>query len=193
MNGRRKAVTRFITALLVLQGLYVIFPLPDIWPLSNYSMFSRTSGERVASSIQIAGVSKNGEIELNAADILPFDIVRLEKGISRIINNGGQYERKDESRINLVADAFAFLPFDGRRLKRFIKNKLLYNRGGKSAEEDLDSVFNYLFAQYKRNGGAEKFSEMKLYEIRWDWTGVKPAAARDERVLIYSTKKEMTR
>ncbi len=186
MNGRKKAVTRFIIALLTLQGLYVLFPLPDIWPVSNYSMFSRASKSRFAESIQVVGITKNGEVRLTAQDVKPVRFSKIRKGIKRIIYKE-RYESRNEKRINRIAGALD-PPFDKAALKEFINKKLLYGDGGGSREEKLESVFRYLSAQYKRNGGSGDFSEMRLYRARWDWTDVKPSHARMERTLIYSTK-----
>jgi len=53
----RKAEIFIITALITIQGLYVIFPLPDIWPFSNYSMFSKASPSTLASSFKFYGIT----------------------------------------------------------------------------------------------------------------------------------------
>ena len=39
-GGTENRVSIFIAVLVVGPGLFVVFPLPDIWPLENYSMFS---------------------------------------------------------------------------------------------------------------------------------------------------------
>lgn len=192
LKGRKRAVTAFITALLALQGIYVAFPLPDIWPVSNYSMFSRAMKSDSASSIKIVGVTETGkEAELkNTADISPFDISRLRKGISRIIY-GENFERKNAERVDRIVGALNFPPFDKIPLKEFINKKLLYDGVGKDKQRELESVSRYLTAQYKRNGGSGDFSEIRIYRVSWNWTGTKPSDARMEKSLIYSTKTGM--
>ncbi len=190
MNGRKKSVKRFISAILILQGLYVVFPLPDIWPVSNYPMFSRASGASVVYSKQIVAVTKDGERELRATDIAPFDIVRLSKGIDRI-THGDRFAEKDDRRINRIIDALQLSLSDGESVRRFIKTKLLYQKNAGSVEDELKTVFQYLSEQYKRNGGPDDFSEIRLYNIRHDWTDVPPLSAETEKILIYSTKTGM--
>jgi len=190
MDTRKKSVKRFISAILIVQGLYVLFPLPDIWPVSNYSMFSHVSTDSVTYSKKIVVVTEYGERDLGAADITPFDTVRLSKGIDRIVRRN-EFVEKNEKRINRIIDALNISSSGGEFMRHFIKTKLLYQRNAKSAEDELKTVFQYLSEQYKRNGGPDDFSEMRLYEIRHDWTDVPPPSARSEKILVYSTKTGM--
>lgn len=142
-----------------------------------------------ATSIKIAGVTETGkETELkNAADISPFDISRIRKGISRIVHREN-FERRNAERVDRIVGALNFPPFDKIPLKEFINKKLLYDGTGKGKRRELETVSRYLMSQYKRNGGSEDFSEIRIYRVLWNWTGAKPPDARMEKSLIYSTK-----
>ena len=127
-NSAGKRAKVFIVALIAIQGLYVIFPLPDIWPISNYSMFSRAKVKTVASKLEIRSVTKNGdELLLNANDhFRPLGNSRINKGISRILNDVG-YRRKNEKRIDRIIGYLDLLPINKTMLKERMQNKLLYD------------------------------------------------------------------
>ena len=193
-NSAGKRAKVFIVALIVIQGLYVIFPLPDIWPISNYSMFSRAKVKTVASKLEIRGVTQNGdELLLNANDHFPpLGNSRINKGISRILNDAG-YRRKNEKRIDHIIGYLDFLPINKTRLKKGIQNKLLYNNEIKNKEEAMDKLFSYLLAQYKLNAemsGADpviEIYELRLYRVKWDWTETPIHNVIQNEKLIYST------
>ena len=193
-NSVGKRAKIFIVALIVIQGLYVILPLPDIWPISNYSMFSRAKVKTVASKLEIRGVTKNGdELLLNANDhFRPLGDSRINKGISRILNDAG-YKRKNEKRIDRIIGYLDFLPISKTRLKEGIQNKLLYDNKIKNKKEAMDKLFSYLLAQYKLNAeisgtdSVMEIYELRLYRVKWDWTEIPIHNVIQNEELIYST------
>lgn len=193
-NSAGKRAKVFIVALIVIQGLYVIFPLPDIWPISNYSMFSRAKVKTVASKLEIRSVTKNGdELLLNANDhFRPLSDSRINKGISRILNDVG-YKRKNEKRIDRIIGYLDFLPIDKTRLKEGIQNKLLYDNKIKNKKEAMDKLFSYLLARYKLNAEMSsadsviEIYELRLYRVKWDWTETPIHNVIQNEELIYST------
>ncbi len=99
-TGRsRKAGIFIITALITVQGLYAIFPLPDIWPFSNYSMFSKANPSTVASGFEFRGLTRDGkEVPLDSQKVfLPFDKVRLEKGVKRILERDSFVQKQEKN------------------------------------------------------------------------------------------------
>lgn len=193
-NSAGKRARVIIVALIIVQGLYVIFPLPDVWPISNYSMFSRAKVNTVASKLEIRGVTKNGdELLLNADDhFRPLGNSRINKGISRILNDVG-YKRKNEKRIDRIVGYLDFLPINKTKLKEGIQNKLLYDNEIKNKEEAMDKLFSYLLAQYKLSAeipGADpvmEIYELRLYRVKWDWTETPIHNVIQNEKLIYST------
>ena len=193
-NSAGKRAKVFIVALIAIQGLYVIFPLPDIWPISNYSMFSRAKVKTVASKLEIRSVTKNGdELLLNANDhFRPLGNSRINKGISRILNDVG-YRRKNEKRIDRIIGYLDLLPINKTMLKERMQNKLLYDNEIKNKEEAMDKLFSYLLAQYKLNAemsGADpviEIYELRLYRVKWDWTETPIHNVIQNEELIYST------
>jgi len=194
---RKKYITVFIVTLIVLQGIYVIAPLPDIWPIANYSMFSKSKVKTVASKMEIRGVAENGnEIVLTIPKhFYPLDRIRLSKGISRILDSE-RYKEKNEKRVNQFVEYMEFLPVDKMRLKESIEKKLLYENKFENKEEALNILFDYLLEQYKHNGSlykgkSESFAELrelKLYRVYWDWTDKQPGDVVPVSKLIYTTK-----
>ena len=194
INSAEKRAKVFIVALIVIQGLYVIFPLPDIWPISNYSMFSGAKVKTVPSKLEIRGVIKNGdELLLNSDDhFRPLGNSRINKGVSRILNDV-VYKRKNEKRIDRIIGYLDFLPIDKTMLKEGIQSKLLYDNKIKNKEEAMDKLFSYLLAQYKLNAemsGADpviEIYELRLYRVKWDWTETPIHNVIQDEKLIYST------
>jgi len=82
---RKKLIVIFVTTLIGLQGMYVVFPLPEIWPLSSYPMFSRPY-RKYATYIEIRGVTAKGrEFSLDISKYFyPFNRTKLLSGILRI-------------------------------------------------------------------------------------------------------------
>lgn len=195
---RNKSVKVFIITMIALQGLYVIFPLPDIWPFSNYSMFSRARPKTVASSLEIYGLTRDGKEVLlgRGGHFLPLDSSRLKKGIKRVLNHES-FIRKQERRVESVFEHLRFLPVDHVKLKESVKLLLPYK--GNTAitvekkEEYLHIIFSYLIDQYehnrrvKRHGGPPVVA-LKLYSTEWDWTHTPPKEVLSESKLIYSSK-----
>ena len=193
-NSAGKHAKVFIFVLIIIQGLYVIFPLPDIWPISNYSMFSKAKVKTVASKLEIRGVTRNGdELFLDANDHFhPLGNSRINKGISRILNNM-QYKRKNEKRIDRIIGYLDFMPINKTMLKKEIQNKLLYDNEIKDKEDAMNKLFSYLLAQYKPNAEMSsadpviEIYELRLYRVKWDWTETPIHEVIQDEELIYST------
>ncbi len=188
-----------IISLLVVQGLYVVFPLPDIWPISNYSMFSRAKVNTVASKLEIRGVTEYGEeLPLDSNHFYPVDGSRINKGISRILDSE-KYSDKNEKRIDRIIEYLNFLPVNKAELKQIIQGNLLYSnkiRDKEDKAEAMSKLFEYLLEQYRYNKeerpvndyGFRDVYELRLYRIKWDWTETPIQRVRPEEYLIYSTK-----
>jgi len=194
-NSTKKRAKIFIVTLITVQGLYVIFPLPDIWPISNYSMFSRAKVNTIASKLEIRGVTRNGnELLLNANDHFhPLDSSRVNKGINRILN-ATRYREKHEKRVDRVIGYLDFLPVNKTRLKETIQNRLLYDSEVEDEKEAMEEFFSYLLAQYKFNGEMSNADdriietyELRLYRVEWDWTETQIHNVIPREELIYST------
>ena len=194
----RKAKIFITTMLITIQGLYVIFPLPDIWPFSNYSMFSKANPSTIASSFKFYGITSDGkEVLLDSKEaFLPFDRIRLRKGVSRILNRES-FILKQERRIESVFKHLRFLPVDHAELEEILRNLLPYKDGVEEAvaevkEKELRVLFDYLLSQYEYNR-KEKFHggppvvSMNLYMTKWDWTDAPPGKAIPEIELVYSS------
>ena len=66
---RKIAVVIFIVTLVLLQGMYLFFPLPEIWPLSQYPMFSKLKVSKAAADLEIKGITLDGtEVSLDDMD-----------------------------------------------------------------------------------------------------------------------------
>lgn len=194
---RSRHVEIFIIILITIQGLYVVFPLPDIWPFSNYSMFSKANPVTVASSFQFYGLTSDGkEVSLDSKKVfLPLDKVRLEKGINRILNRES-FAQKQEKELESALKHLSFLPVvDRTDLKESIRYLLPYKRSGAvgGTEKELRILFDYLLAQYEHNR-EEKLHysppivSMNLYLTKWDWTNVPPQKVLPETKLVYSSE-----
>ncbi len=178
----RKAEIFIITILITIQGLYVIFPLPDIWPFSNYSMFSEANLSTVASSFKFYGITSDGkEVLLDGKKVfLPFDKVRLEKGINRVLKRE-LFVRKQEKNLESALGYLQFLPVNQNNLKEDIRRLLPYKKSDVAVDEEkeLRILFDYLLSQYERNREAELHGgppivSMNLYLTKWDWTDTPP-------------------
>ena len=196
-DKRKKHITIFIITLIVLQGIYVVVPLPDIWPIANYSMFSKSKVKTVASKLQIRGVDEEDrEVVLNIPEhFYPLDRIRLSKGLSRILDSE-KYKERNERRVDQFIEYLDFLPVDKTKLKKSIESKLLYENKFENKEKALETVFAYLSAQYNYNNlnnknesdAFDKINELRLYRVYWDWTDSQPEDIAPEAKLIYSTK-----
>lgn len=193
---RSRCVEAFIITLITIQGLYVVFPLPDIWPFSNYSMFSKANPVTVASSFEFHGLTREGkEVMLDSKKaFLPLDKVRLEKGITRILNRESLVQ-KQEKELESAFKLLSFLPVDNAFLEKNVRRLLPYKKDAASAdkEKELHILFDYLLAQYEDNRKKKLHSgpsivSMNLYLTKWDWTDVSPQEVFPESKLVYSSE-----
>lgn len=199
-GGTEKRVSIFIAVAMVAQGLYAVFPLPDIWPLSNYSMFSRAVPSTAASRYEIYGIAED-ETREAALDhpraFSPLDRVRLAKGIDRIVRRE-DFARRQEERVESVFGYLGFLPADGTALKDTVRKLLPYGDGGagvseEDKERDLALLLDYLLSRYERNRAAgihagPPVARLGLYRTTWDWTDVPPAEVVPRTELVYSAE-----
>lgn len=193
---RSRCVEVFVITLITIQGLYVVFPLPDIWPFSNYSMFSKANPVTVASSFEFRGLTREGkEVMLDSKKaFLPLDKVRLEKGISRILNRESLV-RKQEKEVESALKLLGFLPVDNAFLEKNVRLLLPYKKDAAAAdkEKELHILFDYLLSQYEDNR-REKLHpgppivSMNLYLTKWDWTEVPPQEVFPDSRLVYSSE-----
>ena len=186
-----------IITLATVQGLYVVFPLPDIWPFSNYAMFSKSNPTTVVSSLEFYGLTADGkEILLDSKKVfLPFDRARLKKGVSRILNRES-FILKQERRLESVLERLSFLPVDHGGLKESLRSLLPYKDGDEEAtaevkKKELRALFDYLLSQYEYNRkeklhGGPPIVSMNLYMTKWDWTDAPPEKAIPATELVYS-------
>lgn len=198
-DGIEKRVKIFIAVLIVAQGLYVVFALPDIWPLSNYSMFSKAESSTVTWKHEIYGLTENGrEVVLDHPEAFsPLDRVRLGKGIRRILERE-HFVRKQEKRVESVFGRLSFLPVDQVVLRETIGRLLPYKDGvagfsAREKERDLRELFDYLFSRYERNRNAgihdgPPVTEISLRKTTWDWTHSPPEKVVPETELLYSAE-----
>ncbi|MCY3827129.1 MAG: hypothetical protein OXG10_07120 [Candidatus Dadabacteria bacterium] len=193
---RSRCVEVFVITLITIQGLYVVFPLPDIWPFSNYSMFSKANPVTVASSFEFHGLTREGkEVTLDSKKaFLPLDKVRLEKGITKILNRESLVQ-KQEKELESAFKLLSFLPVDNAFLKKNVRLLLPYKKNAAVAdkEKELRILFDYLLAQYEDNRkkklhGGPPIVSMNLYLTRWDWTDVSPQEVFPESKLVYSSE-----
>lgn len=192
---RSRYVRIFIITLITIQGLYVLFPLPDIWPFSNYSMFSKANPVTVTSNFEFYGVTGDGkELRLDSRKaFLPFDSVRLQKGVRRILNREF-FILKQEKKLESAFKHLSFLPVDHAGLKKKIRWLLPYKNSVQvDKEKELRLLVDYLIAQYEHNREAELHASppivfMNLYLTKWDWTDVLPQEAISETSLVYSSE-----
>lgn len=191
-----KRIKIFIITLITVQGLYVVFPLPDIWPFSNYSMFSKAAPATVASSFEFYGLTGDGkEVLIDSGEaFLPLDKVRLKKGINRILNRESLV-RKQEKKLNSILKRLRFLPVDQAYLRENARRLLPYKKDGVVAdkEKELRLLFDYLFFLYEHNReeevhGGPPVVSMNLYLTTWDWTDAPPREVFPETRLIYSSE-----
>ena len=193
---RSRCVQVFVITLITIQGLYVVFPLPDIWPFSNYSMFSKSNPVTIASSFEFYGLTSDGEEVIldSQKAFLPLDKVRLEKGINRILNRES-FARKQEKELESALGRLSFLPVDQTDLKENIRRLLPYKKSGAvgDTKKELRILFDYLLAQYEHNRGEKLHGSppivsMNLYLTKWDWTDVPPQEVIPESKLVYSSE-----
>lgn len=194
---RKKRIKIFITVLITIQGLYVVSPFPDIWPFSNYSMFSKANPVTAASNFEFYGLTNDGkEILLDSKQaFLPLDRIRLKKGVTRILNRE-YFVSKQEENLESTLKRLRFLPADHSNLKESIRRYLLpYNKNGtaQDKEKELGIVFDYLLSQYEHNREIKLHDgppivSMNLYLTKWDWTNTPPRQVVPETKLVYSSK-----
>ena len=187
--------------MMVAQGLYAVFPLPDIWPLSNYSMFSRAEPSTAASRYEIHGLAEDGT-RTAALDhpmaFSPLDRVRLAKGIDRILRRE-DFARRQEERVESVFGHLGFLPAGGTALKDAVRKLLPYGDGGagvseEDRERDLALLLDYLLSRYERNRTAgihdgPPAGKLGIYRTTWDWTDVPLSEVVPRTELVYSAER----
>lgn len=192
----RKAEIFIIITLIAIQGLYVIFPLPDIWPFSNYSMFSTANPSTVVSSFEFYGLTRTGEeVSLDSKKVfLPFDKVRLQKGINRVLKRE-LFVQKQEKHLESALRYLRFLPVDRNDLKEDIRRLFPYKKSAivVDKENELRILFDYLLSQYEHNREAQLHSSppivsINLYLTKWDWTNIPPREVLPQTRLIYSSE-----
>ena len=198
-SGIEKRAWILIAVLAVTQGLYVVFPLPDVWPLSNYSMFSRARPSTVALKHEIYGLTEDGrEVPLDHPEAFsPLDRVRLAKGIRRILERE-LFVRRQEERVEAVFRRLGFLPVDQAGLKQTVRRLLPYRENAASwdREKELGVLFDYLLSQYERNRAAgihdgPPVTELSLHKTTWDWTNVPPDKVVARTEIVYSAGKRL--
>lgn len=199
-GGTEKHVSVFIAVMITVQGLYVVFPLPDIWPLANYSMFSTASNFKTASRYDLRGLARDGsEVTLDHPQAFsPLDRVRLAKGIDRIVRRE-DFVRGQQKRVESVFSHLGFLPLDRARLKAAVEKLLPYKEGAagvsvRARENDLALLLDYLLSRYERNRTAgihdgPPVKKLGLYRTRWDWTDVPPWEVVPRTELVYSAER----
>lgn len=195
-SGIKERAWIIIAVLALGQGFYVVFPFPDIWPLSNYTMFSRARPSTTVSKHEIYGLTGIGEeVVLNHPEAFsPLDRVRLAKGIRRILERE-RFVRRQEERFEAVFGHLAFLPVDQVRLRRSVRRLLPYRDGTDSGdrEKEMGVLLDYLLSQYERNRAAgihddPPVTELALYRTMWDWTDLPPGKVVPRRELVYSAE-----
>jgi len=202
-NGQRKKyVITFIITLIFLQGLYVIFPLPEIWPNSNYPMYSGSNVKTVTSMIGIKGVKEDGS-EINliiSKHFYPMNGIQLNRGVRRILESE-KYKNRRVNSINNAVEFFDFLPVKKEKLRELIGTKIVYSEGFEEKEKALDDLSSSLLEQYKYNSeksywrgeNFEVINELRLYRVYWDWTGTDPGEVIPDVRLLYSTESGMVK
>ena len=195
-SGIEKRVWIIIAVLVLAQGLYVVFPLPDIWPLSNYTMFSKARPSTTVSKHEIYGLTQGGEsLALNHPEAFsPLDRVRLAKGIRRILERE-RFVRGQEERVEAVFRRLSFLPVNQDGLKRSVRKLLPYRESTAlgDREKELGALLDYLLSQYERNRAAgihdgPPVTELSLHKTTWDWTDVPPGEVVPKRELVHSAE-----
>lgn len=195
-SGIEKRTWIIIAVLALAQGFYVVFPLPDIWPLSNYTMFSRARPSTTVSKHEIYGLTESGEeVALNHPEAFsPLDRVRLAKGIRRILERE-RFVHGQEKRFEAVFEHLGFLPVDQVWLRRSVRRLLPYRDGTNAGdrEKEMGALLDYLLSQYERNRAAgihdgPPITELGLYRIMWDWTDLPPEEVVSRRELVYSAE-----
>lgn len=198
-SGTEKRVSIFIAVLIVAQGLYAVFPLPDIWPLANYSMFSRARPSTAVSDHEIYGLAEDGrEVALDHPRAFsPLDRVRLAKGIDRILHRE-DFVRGQGKRVESVFERLGFLPIDLVWLKGEVEKLLPYQDGEAEVsvadkEKDLAALLDYLLSLYERNRAAgihhgPAVGSLSLYKTTWDWTDVPLEEVVPRTELVYSAE-----
>jgi len=194
---RKKRVKIFITVLITIQGLYVVSPFPDIWPFSNYSMFSKANPVTVASNFEFYGLTSDGkEVLLDSKEVFfPLDCIRLKKGVTRILNQES-FVNKQEENLESTLKRLRFLPVDHNSLKESVRHLLLpykKNNATQDKEKELHILFDYLLSQYEHNREVKlhdgpSIVSMNLYLTRWDWTDTPPRQVVPEIKLVYSSE-----
>ena len=199
-SGIEKHTWILIAVLAVTQGLYVVFPLPDVWPLSNYSMFSQARPYTAASKHEIYGLTETGrEVLLDHPEAFsPLDRVRLAKGIRRILERE-RFVRGQEERVESVFRRLSFLPVDRAGLEQSVRRLLPYkeNAAAGDKEKELRVLFDYLLSQYERNRAAgihdgPPVTKLSLYKTTWDWTDVPPDKVVARTEIFYSAENGLT-
>lgn len=160
---RKKLIVIFMTTLIGLQGIYVvfpvIFPLPEIWPFSPYSMFSHNKPKKYVQALEIRGVIAGGsEFSLDDSKYFyPFDPSRLRWGIERVLRNKDPLKRQKnlDELFRYLLDQYAVIRKEG------------YHKG-------------------------PPVVALRLYFNTWDWSQVPPEKVVPRTTLLYSTAMEQS-
>ena len=74
---------------LAAQGIYVVFPPREIWPFSQYHMYSSVLAGGTGTQLGIIGVAPDGtERTLRRSELFhPLDMVRIRAGLSWMLEN----------------------------------------------------------------------------------------------------------
>ena len=130
---------------------------------------------------------------------LPFDKVRLEKGINRVLKRE-LFVWKQERNLESAPGHLQFLPMNQNNLKEDIRRLLPYKKSDVAVdkEKELRILFDYLLSQYEHNHkeklhGGPPIISMNLYLTKWDWTDVPPQEVLPETKLVYSSEYGLSR
>ena len=188
----------FIAVMVAAQGLYVAFPLPDLWPFSNYTMFSKVASSTSTSRYVVYGTTEEGRnVVLDQPRAFsPLDRVRFGKGVERILNRD-RFMARQRERVDAVFGRLDFLPNGlSAGMRKTVEGMLPYGPASsdalaRDAEGDIRGLLAYLLSCYERNRregihDGPPVSSLSLYRVTWDWTGVSPEKVKPRRELVYS-------
>ena len=196
-SHRKKYVNIFIITLIIIQGIYVFFPLPELWPISSYAMYSRSIVKTVTSRIDIKGVREDSsEFSLIIPKHTnPLERVKLKAIVQKIMESENNKIWRTKN-INKAIEILDFLPIKKERLRELIGTNIFYSEGFEEKEKAFDELSMLLLAQYKYNSdkslwrdkNSEIFNELRFYIVYWDWTDTDLDKVSPEEKLLYSTK-----
>jgi len=153
---RKKLIVIFMTTLIGLQGIYVvfpvIFPLPEIWPFSSYPMFSHNKPKKYVQALEIRGVVAGGsEFSLDGSKYFyPFDPSRLRWGIERVLRNKDPLKRRKNLNelFRYLLDQYAVTKKAGYHEGPVIVALRLYGNTWNWSQKPPEKVIPYTFLIY---------------------------------------------